>query len=284
MTFLTLINGQVEQTVPVTDRGLAYGDGLFETCRIVEGSIPLFDLHWQRLSLGARRLALPLPFDRDSLLSSLLQTVPETGLAKLIVTRGSGGRGYCPPEKANVCWVIQGMALPETPLALYQKGVKVRRCQLELSAQPILAGLKHLNRLEQVLARSEWQDPDIFDGLLFDQQGNLIESTVCNVFLLHNKQWITPTLDQCGVAGVMRATIQDICDQEGLTCIEQQITSELLLQSEALFLCNSVRGILPVRCWTDAGGDVLKTWSVLHPAVKKLISLVHPRLQLPVFN
>jgi 4-amino-4-deoxychorismate lyase len=284
MTFLTLINGQVEQTVPVTDRGLAYGDGLFETYRIVEGSIPLFDLHWQRLSLGARRLALPLPFDRESLLSSLLQTVPETGLAKLIITRGSGGRGYCPPVKTDVFWAIQGMALPETPLDLYQKGVKVRRCQLELSAQPILAGLKHLNRLEQVLARSEWQEPDIFDGLLFDQQGNLIESTVCNVFLLHKKQWITPMLDQCGVAGVMRAAIQDVCEQEGFSCIEQQITSELLLQSEALFLCNSVRGIISVRCWTDTGGDVLKTWSVLHPAVKKLISLVHPRLQLPVFN
>lgn len=281
MTFLTLINGLPEQNWPVSDRGLAYGDGVFETCRILQGQVPLFDPHWQRLSRSVQRLGFELPFGQKELKQYLSQVVPGDGLAKLIVTRGSGGRGYCPPEPAQARWSLQGMAAPATPLEYYQHGVQVRSCQLKLSSQPVLAGMKHLNRLEQVLARAEWQDSSIFDGLLFDQQDHLIETTVCNVFLLKNHQLITPILDQSGVSGVMRAAIEQACPAVGLSFVERKIHRSEIIQAEALFLSNSVRGIIPVRCWFE-GGQMAAQWSVLQLELKQLIALLHPRLALPV--
>ncbi|MAC46748.1 MAG: aminodeoxychorismate lyase [Oceanospirillum sp.] len=281
MTFLTLIDGLPEQSWPTTDRGLAYGDGVFETCRMLQGQAPLFDLHWQRLSQSIQRLGFELPFTADELKQYLSRAVSGDGLAKLIVTRGSGGRGYCPPEQAHARWSLQGMAVPETPLEYYQQGVQVRSCQLKLSSQPALAGMKHLSCLEQVLARAEWQDNTIFDGLLFDLQDHLIEATVCNVFLLQDHQLITPKLDQSGVSGVMRAAIEQACSAVGLSFVERHIHRSEIAQAEALFLSNSVRGIIPVSCWLE-DGQMVARWPVLQPELKPLIAVLHSRLALPV--
>ncbi|OPX55255.1 4-amino-4-deoxychorismate lyase [Oceanospirillum multiglobuliferum] len=283
MTFSTLINGQVQSQLSITDRGLAYGDGLFETCRLIDGVAPLLSLHWQRLCAGCIRLKLPNPFHSCAdFAQKLSQVVPHNGggLAKLILTRGSGGRGYLAPSDPVVSWILQGFPVPETPLEHYHQGVVVRRCALQLSVQPILAGLKHLNRLEQVLARAEWQDDGIFDGLLFDQNQRLIESTVCNIFVIKKDQLLTPLLDQSGVAGVMRAAIIESSSALALDIKETNITENQLLNADAAFLCNSVRGIIPIRAWHLDSGDIIKQWPI-HPLQKKISQHWHPILNLP---
>lgn len=284
MRFSTLVNGLSQDQLAITDRGLAYGDGLFETCRIVSGSAPLLSLHWQRLNHGCTRLNLPNPFSSYAdFADKLSQVVSEAGIAKLILTRGSGGRGYFPPDEPDITWVLQGFPAPDTPLAHYQQGVVVRRCSLQLSSQPLLAGLKHLNRLEQVLARSEWHSSHIFDGLLFDQQRHLIESTVCNIFLIQDNKLLTPRLDLSGVAGVMRAAIMQSAAALNISVDETNITESQLRSACAVFLCNSVRGIVPIRAWQLDEGELIHSWSVDHPLLLRLSQYWHPRLNLPVF-
>lgn len=261
MQFQTLVNGQPEQHIRVTDRGLAYGDGLFETARVMNGQLMLADFHWERLSSSARRLSIPLPFDRDVFERAMTHAASDHGLAKLILTRGSGGRGYLPPEHPDVQWIIQGMACPQTPPQNYRDGVTVRSCRLRLSEQPVLAGIKHLNRLEQVLARREWQDPDIFEGLLFNQQDHLIEATCSNVFLLKEGLWHTPSLETAGVAGVLRAAIISHSSGSASPIRQTSVSETDLHHAEAVFICNSVRGILPVRQWVSESGNPLKYWS-----------------------
>ncbi|MBB1487470.1 aminodeoxychorismate lyase [Oceanospirillum sediminis] len=279
MPFQTLINGKPGDTLPVTDRGLAYGDGLFETCRVVDNQLMFAELHWRRLSDSASRLGIVLPFDAGVFRQSLLRVVPGSGLAKLIVTRGSGGRGYAVPERQEVRWLVQGMPVPVTPAHYYTRGVTVRSCNIKLASQPVLAGMKHLNRLEQILARNEWTDPDIFEGLLFSQDRLLIEGTVSNLFLLKGDIWYTPRLDTSGVAGVMRAFILQYCQQNHLFVEESVLTADDLMQSEAAFLCNSVRGVIPIRTWLE-NNQIRKQWDIAGQLIE-LISSLHRQSGLP---
>ena len=233
------------------DRGLAYGDGLFETMRAYRGDAPWWDAHWARLSRGAQRLGLALPdstFARSQT-QDLLQG-SDTGVLKLIVTRGSGGRGYSPPKDAEPSWMLALHPLPPVSTA----GIALRWCTTRLAIQPALAGLKHCNRLEQVLARAEWQDANAADrdadeGLMLDTDGCVASATAANVFALVEGRWITPRVDRCGVAGVCRGwVLSDLRAEEG------RLSRTQVESAEAIFLCNAVRGILPVarlgeRAW-----------------------------------
>lgn len=239
------------EAVAADDRGLAYGDGLFETLRTHRGQAPWWDAHWARLERGAQRLRLPLP-DRDVVrrqADAMLKEV-DAGVLKLILTRGSGGRGYAPDDTAEPTWILSTHPLPPA----LRKGLTLRWCDTRLSLQPILAGLKHCNRLEQVLARAEWNDAaasgrDADEGLMLDTEDQVVCATAANLFALIDGRWTTPRVDRCGVAGVCRAwALADLqADESSLS--RQQIES-----ADAIFLCNAVRGILPVarlgeRAW-----------------------------------
>lgn len=234
------------------DRGTAYGDGLFETLRVHCGQLPWWEAHWARLTRGAERLRLSLP---DQALvrheaNALLEGI-DTGVLKLIVTRGSGGRGYALPDTTEPAWILSTHPLPAAPRA---RGWVLRWCDTRLSIQPALAGLKHCNRLEQVLARAEWEDAaasdrDADEGLMLDMENNAVCATAGNLFALIDRHWFTPRLDRCGVAGVCRAWLLPELQAEEARLSRRQIES-----AEAIFLCNAVRGILPVarlgeRAW-----------------------------------
>jgi len=303
MTFHTLINGRTENRITVKDRGLAYGDGLFETFRVIQGQVLLFDRHWQRLSRSAERLGIPLPFSHNQLQGYITEVVSgQNGIAKLILTRGEGGRGYRSPESVSSTWVLQGMALPLAELDHYQTGVDVRCCHLRLAEQPFLAGMKHLNRLEQVMARAEWQD-EVFEGLMFSRSNHLIEATMANIFLVKDGQLLTPKLDLCGVQGVMRDAIIDSLDGlssdffvtptsiplsslkdrgANIRCHVIDLTENDLIDAEAVFICNSVRGVIPVKSFRQDSGQLIRQWSsAQHPLVQRLSHYFHPKLQLP---
>ncbi|WP_439888170.1 aminodeoxychorismate lyase [Pseudomonas sp. MBLB4123] len=244
---LSWVDGRPAELLSVRDRGLAYGDGLFETVAVRGGRPALLERHLARLAEGCARLGLP--YDaillRDELLAFSRQM--GEGVAKLILTRGDGLRGYAPPQPAVARRLLLGGARPAYPAEHAEQGVRLFPCAMRLAEQPLLAGLKHLNRLEQVLARSEWQDGEHAEGLMQDASGRVIEGVFSNLFLLKGGVLLTPDLSRCGVAGVMRAELLAQADALGVPCEVRDIDLAELLSADEVFLCNSLYGVWPVR-------------------------------------
>lgn len=257
--------------IPASDRGFAYGDGLFETMRAHRGQVPWWDRHWSRLERGAARLRLVLPNPEQVRDEAARLLDGSGGVLKLIVSRGGGGRGYASDDAQLPTWVLSRHPLP----ARVPGGLRLRWCDTRLALQPLLAGLKHCNRLEQVLARGEWRDlsaphVDADDGLMRSTEGDVIGATAANLFVLAEGRWRTPLLDRCGIEGVCRAWALAAlaADQSRLSVTEVET-------ADAVFLCNAVRGILPVaRLGT-------RVWSS-HPQVSALQQ--HLAAAYPVFT
>lgn len=216
------------------DRGLHYGDGLFETIRFRRGRAPLWELHLERLLGGCRRLALPAP-DADALARRTRRRagVHAHSVVKLIYSAGSGPRGYARPQ-APVPRLLVLVSAWQPPAA---RALRVRWCQTRLALQPALAGIKHLNRLEQVLARAEWREPTIDEGLMLDTEGHVIAATAANLFVRQDGRWLTPPVDRCGVAGVARRWMID-----QVAARECQLTRAAVEAAELCVLTNALHG------------------------------------------
>ncbi|MBS0193093.1 MAG: aminodeoxychorismate lyase [Proteobacteria bacterium] len=227
-------------TLDPGDRGLAYGDGLFETILIHAGQPVWWDAHMARLRRGCNVLGMAMP-DGDFLRTqcAALSAGCARGALKLIVTRGVGERGYVLPAEAPPTLV---MGLSKAPQPPPREGLTLRWCDTRLSIQPRLAGIKHLNRLEQVLARAEWSDPAIHEGLLRDTAGRVVCATSANLFALRDGRWITPPVRDCGIEGVCRGWLLRNVPQ----AVERGLSVEEIETADAVILCNAVRGILPV--------------------------------------
>ena len=245
---MMLINGQAQDYIAVADRGLQYGDGLFETIAVNVGSPRFWERHWQRLSAGCRRLGIE-GIDAQTLRDEAHRVCAgvERGVLKLIVTRGAGGRGYRPTQTGTATRIVALYPWPDYPDAHWQHGVAVRMCSTRLGRNTTLAGMKHLNRLEQVMARCEWNDPRIAEGLMLDEAEHVIAGTTSNLFIVTAGQLVTPSLTECGVEGVMRGVILDIASQAGISWEVAPLNRGDLQQATELFLCNSLIGIWPVR-------------------------------------
>lgn len=230
------------------DRGLQYGDGLFETIAVAGCEPCLWQRHLQRLAQGCERLNIEYP-DPAILLDEVYREIGgrSQGVIKIILTRGSGGRGYRPPEVQSPTRLVYCSEWPGYSGVLSRSGVRVRICKIRLGQNPVLAGLKTLNRLEQVLARAEWSDPDISEGLMLDVQGNLVEGTMSNLFVVHGERLTTPELGNCGVSGIMREVVMEQASRLSLSLSEENLTLLDLASADGLFLSNSLIGIWPVR-------------------------------------
>lgn len=254
----TLVNGRADGAIDPADRGLTYGDGLFETIRFRNGAAPLWSRHMERLASGCKRLALPMPAG-NLLLAESLAAVEDMAdaVVRLSLTRGAGPRGYRPPASPQVTRIVTASAMPAELLEHQGDGVSVGFSKMQLARQPALAGLKHLNRLEQVLASAELAGTDCDEALLFDTEGCLISAISANLFLVLNGVLATPSLNHCGVAGVARAEVLAHCTLEGGPDIEPnngdqtlvrvgEFFREDLMRADEVFLTNSVRGVMPV--------------------------------------
>lgn len=251
--WVTQVNGKWVDSVSVRDRGLAYGDGLFETMYYQQGRLPLLSYHLDRLRLGCTRLDIPL---NETLLEDALKTftgrLEERGeqraLIKLTVTRGCGGRGYMPPLPTDTqpSLILQSQPVSRAN-SLATDGVTLQLCHTRIFPNPPLAGLKHLNRLDYVLAAQELpEDPNV-QGLLLDSTGRLLECLHHNLFLVADGRLKTPRLQDAGVHGVMRRLIMErLAPQLGLDLITEDLTLSDLNAAEEVFICNAVRGIWPV--------------------------------------
>ena len=225
----------------IADRSFNYGDGIFTTIKVSQGQLQLWPLHLQRLQHAAARLAFG-HIDWQRLQQQVFAAVTESEqVIKVLVSRGEGGRGYSPKGIVQPLWYITTAPLPDVSQAR-NSGIVVKCAALKLAIQPLLAGLKHNNRLEQVLLKQELAQHDCDDLLVQDQQGFVTEAISANVFFLKQNQWYTPELNRAGVAGVMR---QHILLNSRVTEINWHL--DTIDHIDAMFVCNALTGIVPVR-------------------------------------
>jgi 4-amino-4-deoxychorismate lyase len=248
MTLAILVNGvapaDLGHAIAANDRGLHYGDGVFETALLIDGQVRFLDDHLQRLHEGCERLAIRAP-DRATLLSEIARVtgVLRSGVLKIIVTRGAGTRGYRPGKQIDATRVVALYAAPELSSS---RGITLRWCETRLGRNARLAGLKHLNRLEQVLAQAEWQDESIDEGLMLDTEGELVCATAGNVFIVREGAVVTPDLRFCGVRGVMRTRVLRAATQLRIPTSEEPLWPYDLEGASEMFVTNAVRGIRSV--------------------------------------
>lgn len=238
-----LINGEPATTVPLNDRALAYGDGLFETIRYCNGRLLFEDLHLQRLTHGCARLQLQLDvaaLEREMERALQMSREPD-GILKIIVSRGSGGRGYRPPQQ-GATRMLTLHPLPDYAVPPEQ-GIHAYLCRQRLAVGEALAGIKHLNRLEQVLGAGEWPDGDITEGLMLDIDGYVIEGTRSNLFFVRDGRLHTPDLSRCGIDGIMR---QVLLQRYGSNAETGFYTLADLHMADEVFVSNSVIGVWPL--------------------------------------
>ena len=243
-----LINGQPGDSISASDRGLAYGDGIYRTLEARHGTPLLWHWQWQRLAADCAALRLQCP-DEALLLQEIAAVAAgsERAVVKIVLTRGVGQRGYAMPAECTPTRIVSASTWGGYPPERAQQGIFVRWCDTRLAIQPRLAGIKHLNRLENVLARSEWADPAIAEGLMLDMAGTVVEGTMSNLFIVQDGALITPPLDRCGVSGAMRASVIDTAANLGLTVREARLSPDAVLAADEAFVCNSLAGIWPLR-------------------------------------
>jgi len=232
--------------VPALDRGLALGDGVFRTLRVRSGRALNWSWHWARLTADCEKLRLPAP-DEATLRSEVARVAPGDAVVKATITRGEAGRGYAAPTAVRTTRIVSAHPPPEHPAEWAEAGVRVRRCHLVLAQQPRLAGAKTLNRLENVLARSEWDDPAIAEGLLADAEGRVIEGTMSNLFIAAGGRVFTPDLGRCGVIGAQRERVRELLRHEKVHCEERNLRWTDVLAAGEIFLTNSLIGVWAVR-------------------------------------
>ncbi len=242
-----LINGRPGDGLPPTDRGTAYGDGVFETVVVTGGVARLWPRHRARLLDGCRRLGIA--FDDAAILDEEVRIVAAKSteaVLKVVVTAGRGGRGYRRPSVQKPTRIVVALPPPDYPDDFSVRGVAVRFCRKRLAHEPDLAGIKHLNRLAQVVARMEWRE-EFQEGIMLDYQDRVIEGTMSNIFVVTGDTLQTPPLDCCGVRGVMRDWIIEACRECGIAASEARLGREDLLRADGVFLCNAVIRAWPVR-------------------------------------
>ena len=284
-----------QDCIDINDRGLAYGDGVFETIASIGGVLHNWDLHWQRLQSGTRRLAIDLPEEHyflERINHKLIQQADQKSLLsanrviKIIVTRGQGGRGYLYPEPHKPTIIISVHAWPERAIADYHLGIRATLCQTCLAKQPALAGIKHLNRLEQVLARNEFSSSHFQEGIMLacsdkplthtiSMDSLIIEGTSSNLFFVNNGCLLTPVIDTCGVQGTIRQAVLALAEQKGIPTEENHFVLGDLKNASEVFFTNSIFGILPVASIT-VSNDVEWYFDLQNAAGKSQHNLSSP--------
>lgn len=257
--YISLINGKFSKTVSVLDRGLSYGDGLFETMAWSHTKynnfvgVEFWSRHLERLKTSCSRMKIKIPkkmvFDKYKIkiLKKSLSMGLKEGILKIIITRGVGGRGY--KFEKDIAPTVILLSFPKVRVEnkFLDKGVNLKFCKSPIFINRQLAGIKHLNRIDSVMARSEWQSKKFFDGVLLDESENIIDGTMTNIFFSKNNILYTPHLNKCGINGIMRQVVIEkavmFFDDIQEIIINRK---DFMLYSE-MFITNSIIKVLPVK-------------------------------------
>ncbi|MFL6601170.1 MAG: aminodeoxychorismate lyase [Steroidobacteraceae bacterium] len=247
---VVLVNGVRDAGVSAQDRGVHFGDGLFETIACVKGRPRFLPLHLERLEFGCERLAIAAP-NLEEIRAEVVQLARDVdrAIVKVLVTAGEAlARGYARAGNGTATRITIRYPWPHESAARLHDGVMVRTLTLRLGENPRLAGLKHCNRLEQILARAELAtDAGLEEGILFSSSGNLVSGTFSNVFVVRDSCLLTPRIDLCGVAGVMRRVVLREARQVGIPTRECELRAPDIQTADEIFLTNARIGIWPVR-------------------------------------
>ncbi|MBC7697103.1 MAG: aminodeoxychorismate lyase [Bacteroidia bacterium] len=243
-----LVNGYFNQAISPFDRGFAYGDGIFRTLKMANGLPKHWPQHYQKLVADCAVIGIVCP-SAELLMNDLQQlfTIDEIAVAKIMITRGESEQGYAPPAITTPMRVIVKSAMRQYAETNYTEGVHLHVCETRLGVQAKLAGIKHLNRLENVMARMEWKDDTYFDGLMLNQQNDVIECTMSNIFARFNDKLLTPDLSQCGVAGITRQGIIGLAAALNISIETAQLPLNRLVEADEIIVCNSLYGAFQVH-------------------------------------
>ena len=242
-----IVNSRQQQHINIADRAFQYGDGCFTTMAFRNSHIEFFNAHIERLKLACKTLYIG--FDKWSELERCLVDSLQPNVdcvVKVIITRGEGGRGYNPEGAINPSFIITHHVIPSHYSLWQTDGIKLTISPITLACQPLLAGIKHLNRLEQVLVKQALATTGYDDAVVCDTQQNIIETSVGNLFWYQDNVWYTPDLEGSGVEGVMRNQVLAVMLENGLECqvVKQNVSH--LLNAQELFICNSLMLLTPV--------------------------------------
>ncbi len=273
------VEGSAGTAVSALERGLDYGEGLFETVACLEGRPRFLGLHLERLAEGCRRFGIAADLEAVRSEVQPLAAAAPRAIVKVLITRGAAqARGYALSGLERPTRIVLRYGWTSDEQSTAHSGVRVRIGELRLGENPALAGLKHCNRLEQVLARREWSDRAIAEALLFSSSGALISGTAANVFLVRGGRLFTPRLDRCGVAGVMRRVVLALAAHSGIAAEERRVEREDLEAAEELFLTNALIGIRPVR---ELEGRSLPPGELTRRLSDRLAPWLEPGARLP---
>ena len=253
MTSAWFHNHNPVEVVSIDDRAFQYGDGLFETIAIRAGRPRLWPFHIERLAAGCERLGIRMPAEQNlrDQLDAALDAGADSGIAKIILSAGTGPRGYARDKEIEPRIFVGVFPSEALPRPAYEEGVDAMVCETRLAGPSALAGLKTLNRLEQVLGRCECVAANAFEGLMVDADERVICGTMSNVFIVIGHTLITPSLARCGVAGVMRRLVLESCAAVDKTVVIRDVALAELWQSDEVFLSNSQFGVVPLRRCED---------------------------------
>lgn len=242
------INGQQQTEITACDRGVQFGDGCFTTARIHAGKILMFAAHRHRLEESCTRLLIQ-GMNWQALESEMIHAAStrQSGVLKVIITRGAGGRGYSPAGCVEPQRLIMLSDAPARYPALRQSGAKLSLSPIRLSRNPLLAGIKHLNRLEQVLIRAALDQTDADEAVVLDTNGMLVECCAANLFWRKGSQLYTPDLHYSGVNGLQRQALMHRFEAQGMRVNEVQQPVEVLAEADEVFITNALMPVLPVR-------------------------------------
>ena len=261
MNCVSLINGKFRNHISVNDRGLFYGDGFFETMlwekldeeKVNQKKIEYWKQHFERLKKGCDLMKINIPQEKvflrdiEKILDKSIHLGLTSGLLKLIISRGVGGRGYKFEKNMKPTIIFLSYPRPTYKKEFYMTGVNVKICQTKLYYHDRLFGLKHLNRLDSVLARSEWDDNNLFEGVFIDNNENIVEGTMTNLFFVKKNKLFTPEIKNTGINGIMRQVVMDNAKIFFEDIYEKKIHISKLNNFDQMFMTNSVIKVMPVK-------------------------------------
>ena len=243
-----IINGSPSQDVAIADRGFNFGDGHFTTIKIAAGQALLLDLHLARLQQACAALAIEFT-QWNELLAVITQQalVLRGGVLKVTITRGEGGRGYSTLGCSRANWFLQHRSIPAQYSDWAREGIELMLCEYQQTVNPALAGLKTLNRLDQVMIKQELDANGMNDGLVCSTDGYVIETSVANVFWVIGDKVYTPSTERSGVEGVMKTHISNLLNKLGFSLKTGDYTISNVLTADEIFITNSVMEVVPVK-------------------------------------
>jgi len=271
----SLINGKPSEQVSVHDRGFLYGDGVFETMPAFLGKVMWFDKHYDRLKLGCNALKIAVP-KKEVLIADIEQLLGKQQRAtiKIIITRGTSARGYKVDPDASPTRVVLCSEWNDSLRMKAETGIRLKLCKTPIGRHPILGSLKHLNRLENVLARQEWQGDEYDEGLMCDEFGNIVDGIMSNIFICKDKKIKTPRIQLSGINGIMRNWVLGLDKSWNIEEING-MTIDDVVEADEVFMSNSLIGLWPVKHFNDKHFEIGPIYKKLYKKLEIEYPVLH---------